>query len=195
MPEPGGPGESGVEIVDVDLRPWVEAARVDPVRHRDRQVTEILLAAIGIAPTLKASLALKGGTVMALAFRSERLTADVDFSADADPEASAEALVGELNRLLPRAAVTLGYPDLICRVQSVRKMPRARGFGEHDFPALLVRIGSARRGTREEEWLAAGQASRVLQVEISFRDQVYAFQELSCGRGAEFGTSPSIRSY
>lgn len=167
------------EIVDVDVRAWVEAAKTDQVRYRDRQVTEIVLAAIGVAPNLKKTLVLKGGAVMALAFKSERVTGDVDFSADADPEAFAKLVVEELNTLLPKTAITLGYIDLLCRVQSVKKMPKAKNFEEHDFPALLVRIGSAVRGTGEEKWLDIGQASRVLDMEISFRDQVYAFQELT----------------
>lgn len=167
------------EIVDVDVRAWVDAAKTDLVRYRDRQVTEIVLASIGVAPNLKNTLVLKGGAVMALAFKSERVTGDVDFSADADPEAFAQLVVQELNALLPRTAITLGYIDLLCRVQSVKKMPKAKNFEDHDFPALLVRIGSAVRGTGEEKRLDAGQATRVLDMEISFRDQVYTFQELS----------------
>lgn len=167
------------EIVDVDVRAWVEAAKTDQVRYRDRQVTEIVLAAIGVAPNLKRALVLKGGAVMALAFKSERVTGDVDFSADADPEVFADLVVKELNALLPKTAITLGYIDLLCRVQSVKKMPKAKNFEEHDFPALLVRIGSAVRGTGEEKRLDIGQATRVLDMEISFRDQVYAFQELT----------------
>jgi hypothetical protein len=173
------PERERTEIVDVDVRAWVEAAKTDLVRYRDRQVTEIVLAAIGVAPNLKKTLVLKGGAVMALAFKSERVTGDVDFSADADPEAFAQLVVEELNGLLPKTAINLGYVDLLCRVQSVKKMPKAKNFEEHDFPALLVRIGSAVRGTGEEKRLDAGQASRVLDMEISFRDQVYAFQELS----------------
>ena len=137
-----------------------------------------MLAAIGVAPNLKKTLVLKGGAVMALAFKSERVTGDVDFSADADPEAFAKLVVEELNALLPKTAINLGYVDLLCRVQSVKKMPKAKNFEEHDFPALLVRIGSAVRGSGEEKRLDAGQAIRVLDMEISFRDQVYAFQEL-----------------
>lgn len=167
------------EIVDVDVRAWVETAKTDPLRYRDRQVTEIVLAAIGVAPNLKKTLVLKGGAVMALAFKSERVTGDVDFSADADPEAFAQLVVEELNVLLPRTAINLGYVELLCRVQSVKKMPKAKNFEDHDFPALLVRIGSAVRGSGEEKRLDVGQAIRVLDIEISFRDQVYAFQELS----------------
>ena len=167
------------DIVDVDVRAWVDAARADPTRYRDRQVTEIVLAAVGLAPSLNTSLILKGGVVMALAFKSNRVTGDLDFSSIAEPTDFAEKAVAELNALLPRAAIKLGDLNLVCRVQTVKKMPRSLNFEEHDFPALLLRIGSALRGTKEEHRLAEGKASRVLDIEISFRDQVYAFQELN----------------
>jgi len=38
-----------VEIVDVDIRAWVESASADPPLYRDRQVTEIVLTAIGLS--------------------------------------------------------------------------------------------------------------------------------------------------
>lgn len=115
---------------------------------------------------------------MALAFDSRRLTADVDFTALLGPAGFEQPLVEELNALLPKAAIQLGHLDLVCRVQSVKKMPRPQNFADHDFPALLVRIGSALRGTPEERRLDAGMATRVLDVEISFRDQVYTAQTL-----------------
>jgi predicted nucleotidyltransferase component of viral defense system len=170
------------EIVDVDLKGWVESAAENTVLYRDRRVTEIVLTAIGLAPTLKDNLVLKGGTLMALAFDSERLTADVDFTSLLGPAGFEEPLIAELNSILPKAAIQLGHIDLVCRVQSVKKMPRPQNFADHDFPALLVRIGSALRGTGEERRLEAGQASRVLDVEISFKDQVYNEQTLQLSK-------------
>lgn len=167
------------DIVDVDVRAWVEAARSNPAQYRDRQVTEIVLAAIGLAPKLNTNLVLKGGAVMALAFKSNRVTADVDFTSMAEPTGFADQIAKELNAVLPRTTVRLGYLDLLCRVQTVKKMPRPLNFEEFDFPALLIRIGSAERGTGEEKRLKAGRATRVLDIEISFRDQVYAFQKLN----------------
>lgn len=167
------------EIVDVDVRAWVEAARSNPAQYRDRQVTEIVLAAIGLAPSLNTNLVLKGGAVMALAFKSNRVTADVDFTSMAEPAGFADQIADDLNKILPQTAIRLGYPDLLCRVQTVRKMPKPLNFEEFDFPALLIRIGSAQRGTGEEKRLEVGRATRVLDIEISFRDQVYAFQELN----------------
>lgn len=167
------------QVVEIDVKAWVEAAAHDPIAYRDRQVTEIVLTAIGVAPSLKDTLVLKGGTLMALAFDSRRLTADVDFTALVGPERFDELLSDELNRLLPRTAIELGYLDLVCRVQSIRKLPRPQNFEAMNFPALQVRIGSALRNTPEERRLAEGQAPRVIDVEISFRDQVYTTQDLS----------------
>ncbi|WP_309630131.1 nucleotidyl transferase AbiEii/AbiGii toxin family protein [Brevundimonas sp.] len=169
---------SAVDFVDVDIRAWVEEARANPAAYRDRQVTEIVLTAIGMAPRLSDALVLKGGTLMGLAFDSLRLTGDVDFSADADPEGFEDIFSNDLNALLSPTALKLGYLDLVCRVQSVRKMPRPENFAEHDFPALGIKIASAVRGTAEQGRLDAGLASRVLDVEISFKDKVYASQDL-----------------
>ncbi|WOI35369.1 nucleotidyl transferase AbiEii/AbiGii toxin family protein (plasmid) [Tritonibacter scottomollicae] len=171
--------EAEYDIVDVDVRAWVEAARSNPAQYRDRQVTEVVLAAIGLAPSLNTSLVLKGGAVMALAFKSNRVTADVDFTSIVEPAGFADQIADDLNAILPQTAIRLGYLDLLCRVQTVKKMPKPLNFEEFDFPALLIRIGSAERGTGEEKRLEAGRAIRVLDIEISFRDQVYAFQELN----------------
>lgn len=170
------------EIVDVDIRAWVEGARENPDRYRDRQVTEVVLAAIGLTPSLNQNLVLKGGAVMALAFKSNRVTADVDFTATVEPEGFADEVVEDLNRNLPRTAIRIGYPKLLCRVQAIKKMPRPVNFEDFEFPALRLRIGSAERGTNEEKRLQAGRAIRVIDIEISFRDQVYAFQELNLTR-------------
>ncbi len=171
--------EAVIDTVDVDLRAWVEAARADPVLHRDRQVTEVVLTAIGLSPDLRRSLVLKGGTLMAIAFHSPRGTGDVDFSATVEPGEFAEQLTEELDRVMLQAAQRLRYLDLACRVQGVERRPRPQLFEGADFPALEVRVASARRSDAGQmRTLNEGRASRVLRVEISFRDQVYDTQEL-----------------
>jgi hypothetical protein len=179
--EPEGPAE----VVDVNIRAWVESARANPPLYRNRQVTEIVLATIGLTPSLANTLVLKGGALMALAFKSDRVTGDVDFSASVGPADFDTKLVEELNKQMPKIAISLGYVDLMCRVQRVEKRPRPQNFENLNYPALLVRIGSAIRGSPEQVRLEAGQAIRVVDIEISFRDQVYQFQELKLtGAGA-----------
>jgi predicted nucleotidyltransferase component of viral defense system len=171
--------EGAVGIVDVDIAAWVEEARPDPVRHRERQAAEVLLAAVGLSPKLNDTLVLKGGTLMALAFRSTRVTGDIDFTAQCEPEGFVDDLREELDNALPKAALGLGYLDLLLKVQSLKKRPRAASFLNHDFPALAVKIAYALKGSPDESHLHRGTASKVLEIEISFRDQVYAFQELN----------------
>lgn len=163
---------------DVALKHWVEQARADPERYRDRQVIEILLHAIGITQELKATLLLKGGTLMSLAFGSTRSTDDVDFTARARPEPFTGNLRDQLDTALRRSSAALGYADLVTRVQRIDKRPRPDNFETADFPGLQITIASAERGTPEEKHLLRGQGLRVLDVDISFNEPVVSTQEI-----------------
>lgn len=168
---------------DIKIREWVGEAKADPVKYRSRQITEILLTAIGITESLKDCLILKGGTLMALGFRSTRVTADVDFTTNSEPEDLPERLQEELDEGLSRARAQLGYLDIDCRVQTIKKRPRTENFPEYDFPALEVKIAYAEIGGRGEERLKKGIGSDTVKVEISFREQVMAFQHLHLSGG------------
>lgn len=163
---------------DVSVREWVNLARSDPVRYRERQATEILLTAIGLVSSLRDTLYLKGGALMALGFRSTRVTADVDFTAEADPDDLPERIADELNGGLTAAAANLGYVDFICRVQRITRRPRPQNFAQHEFPALEMTVGYAKRGSKGEEYLLRGACPDVIKIEISFKEQVMAFDEL-----------------
>lgn len=175
-----------VDLIEIDLRSWVAAAAPNPTLHRDRKITEIVLTAIGRSDRLSASLFLKGGTLMALGFDSLRQTTDVDFTAMADPEGFDAIFTEDLNRLMPSTAIQLGHLDLVCRVQSVKKMPRSQNFADQNYPALHVKIASALRNTPEVKRLEAGQAPRVLEVEISFKDDVQTAQTLKLSAAGVF---------
>jgi hypothetical protein len=154
----------------VDISTWIEKARTDPIRYRQRQVTEILLAAISLVTDLKASLYLKGGILMNLVYDSPRNTSDVDFTTTLAPEEYQPFFQTHLDQGMRRAAARLGYTDLVCKVQSVKTQPRE--FVGARFPALSITIGSARRGTNEERRLNEGQAPQTLQVDITFHEPV-----------------------
>lgn len=164
--------------LNVDLATWVKEAGADPVKHRARQVTEILLHAIGLSPALKSSLVLKGGTLMSIAFGSPRTTQDVDFTALAEPEELPRRITTDLDVALRRAAADLGYVDLRCQVQSLKYEPRREGFVDFQAPALKLTIGSAERGTGEEARLERGRAPQVLGIDISFKEPLLDAQEL-----------------
>lgn len=170
--------EHFVEESTADLGEWVEGASSDPVSYRRRQVAHILLRAIAMTPNLKEKLYLKGGILMALAYKSLRSTSDIDFSSKADPESFSDELTSSLDRALLRAAAELGYP-LSCRIQATKKDPRL--FEAADAPSLAISIASAARGTNEVKRLERRQASQVLWMEVSFKEPVESTQQLAVG--------------
>lgn len=168
----------------VDIAAWVERAREDPVQYRERQATEVFLSAVGMSSPYGEKLYLKGGTLMGIAYDSPRQTADIDFTAGLEPTAVVvEEIRSVLNRNLARAAARLGYPDLVCRIQRIKRQPRT--FEQASFPALEVTIACAVRGSREEQRLHNGQCPNILRVDISFNEPVAAIQIIRLGdRGA-----------
>jgi predicted nucleotidyltransferase component of viral defense system len=162
----------------VIIAEWVEQARADPVRHMERQVTEILLHAIGITPILNDTLVLKGGILMSLAHGSSRQTGDVDFTAIVDPQPYAGQLRGLLDQALQRAAASLGYLDLVCAVQRFEYKPRPDEFEAFRAPALKLTIGYARRGEADEARLRDRRSTKALQIDVSFRERVLQATEL-----------------
>lgn len=51
-------------------------------------------------------------------------------------------------------------------------------FEEHEFSVVLLRIGSLLRDTKKDRKLVEGKTSCVPDIEISFRDQIFASQKL-----------------
>ena len=174
----------------VDVAAWSAKVRANPLAYESRQLTEVFLTALSFAPSFKKSLYLKGGILMALAYGSPRSTSDVDLTADADPGETAAGLRDEIDRALRRATAALGLPDLVCRIQTMKQRPRPAIFEEAQNPSLRLTIGAARRGSADAGRLEAGNASRTLRVDITFKEPVGSFQILGIGSGER-----SIRAY
>ncbi len=168
----------------VDLAAWAAKARIDPVAYRTRQLVEVVLTAVSLVPELRGTLYLKGGILMALAYDSPRSTTDIDFTAMGETARARERLEPALNAGLRRATARLGYLDLLCRVQSVTLRPRADTFETARNPAVQVTIAAADKGTADARRLEVGQASRVLRLDITFREPVEHVQEIGIGSAA-----------
>jgi hypothetical protein len=172
--------------VAVDISQWINKAKSDPHAYMERQVTEIFLAALGMTKPYANEIFLKGGILMGVVYQSPRQTGDIDFTAISEPSAAmAENLKATLNEALPRAAAKLGYPDLICHVQSSKYGPSARLFAKAMGPALSLRVGYARRGSPQEPRFRVGKATDILDVDISFREPVNAIQIIQLGTNGE----------
>lgn len=159
-----------------NIAKWVDSARSDPNEYQRRQVVEITLSAIAINPDLREHLLLKGGTLMALAYESQRFTMDVDFTAFLISPDQAQHLIDTLSNTLPIAAKGRGYLDLECRVQSMEMKPRR---GPASFPTLEVKIGSARKGSSQIARLNDGKAAHTTKLEISFNEHIETTQHLT----------------
>jgi predicted nucleotidyltransferase component of viral defense system len=174
----------------VDIKPWINRARRDPLAYAERQATEVVLAAIGSIPGYGSHLFLKGGILMAVVYQSPRGTADLDFTTDlqAAPDLGPK-LREELDRALPRAAARLGYPDLVLRVQTVKERPRPFGSPRTSFPSLDVKIAYGRRG-HDDRQLADGLALHVVDLDVSFNEPIHAVEVIRLGVGG-----PSFSAY
>lgn len=173
--------EIGVRIA-VDISEWIDKAKADPQAHLERQVTEIFLAALAMTKPFANEIFLKGGILMGVVYKSPRQTGDIDFTAISEPSKEmAGALMIELNNAFPRAAAKLGYPDMMCKVQSSRYEPSAKMFAKANGPLLALRVGYARRGSPQERLFRAGTATNVLDVDIAFREPVNAIQIVRLG--------------
>lgn len=180
-----------VEEIIVDIAKWVDKARADPTAYLERQATEIFLNALGMAKPYCEKVFLKGGILMGVVYQSPRQTADLDFTSVLEPSLDiADHLRETLTAAFPRAAAKLGYPDLVCRVQTVRPRPRKESFAAADGPALEITVGYARRGSREEQRLERNNSTHVLYADISFREPVGGIQVVRLGE-----EGASIRAY
>lgn len=166
----------------VDIAAWIEKAKADPAAYIERQATEVFLAALGMTKPYSHEIFLKGGVLMGVVYQSPRQTGDIDFTAISEPDPEiAEQLKVALNAALPRAAAALGYPDLMCAVQSSKYYPSEKMFPKATGPALKLHVGYALRGSPQEKHFENGKATDILEVDISFKEPVHAIQIVELG--------------
>ena len=157
----------------VSIEEWVNKAKEDPVKYLERQATEIILSAIGSSPRLGNQVYLKGGVLMGIAYGSPRQTGDLDLTTRLDPvEEIDEIIRTDMDGELEKSAIKLGYVDLMCRVQSINKRPSNKRFETFDFPAVEVKVGYAKRGSKQELKLKDGKCSNVVSIDLSFNEPI-----------------------
>jgi len=166
----------------INISDWIEKSKANPDKYLFRQIVEILINAIAYTKFLKGNMFLKGGTLMALAHESQRMTGDVDFSwlepFHKDAMLNIDKIIKEsLNNSLKRVKNDLGYLNLVCKVQSIEKKPDWKQ-KNLSFPALKIRIGYAKVNTRQAQLLDQNKSSQVLTVDISFNEDIISSHEL-----------------
>lgn len=149
-----------------DIREWVHK---DPDYHQFRQAIHTILAAIAGTPFLKTTMIMKGGVLLALSYRSQRYTKDIDFStAIKRPDFDLADFRRHLENSLSDTVETLGY-GLDCRVQSCTQKPKD---DDATFPTFKISIGYAAKGTPAHKRLQAGAAPHVVWIDYSLNEPV-----------------------
>lgn len=158
----------------VAISKWVDAAKPDPMRHLERQATEIVLNTLGRIATFDEKICLKGGILMSVLHLSPRQTADLDFSASVMPTDEIVDQIREyLDGTLPNVAARLGYPEINCKVQSIARKPNRKTFKDEVSPALKIKIGYAKRDGPVSSHLSKGRSPHVIQIDISFNEPIF----------------------
>ena len=172
-------------IFKVNVAEWVERAKANPVAYQQRQTVEITLNAIAMAAPLNAKMFLKGGILMGLAYDSPRQTTDIDLTTALAVKGDVGDTIRKLlDSMFPRAAAALGYADLIVKTHSVKLLPKGK-FPDANYPALKLKIASAKRGKKQENALREGKAPGVIDVDISFNEPLPQIQVLELTGGQE----------
>lgn len=164
----------------VSISEWVEKAKANPTTYLERQATEVFLSTLGSIEPYKHEMFLKGGILMGVAYGSPRNTGDIDLSTIADPqEGIAEEIQKALDAAFPGMCADLGYPDLMCIVQSYKYYPKGEKFPKNDGPAIKMKVGYALRGSPQEKHFNRQRSPYTLEVDISFKEPIGAIQVLS----------------
>lgn len=154
--------------MELNLTQWVSDTDEDYVDIR--KAMHIVLLAIGSSSRLSSMMALKGGVLMAIQYANTRFTTDLDFSALQNPEdVDLDTLRDELNQALVGAEVELISYNISCRVQKIKKQPKA--FEAATFPSLNITIGYAKKDSVGAiKRLERGDAADTISIDYSFNE-------------------------
>jgi predicted nucleotidyltransferase component of viral defense system len=163
--------------MELNLTQWVNDTDED---YADiRKAMHIVLLAIGSSSRLSSMMALKCGVLMAIQYANTRFTTDLDFSALQNPEeVDLDTLRDELNQALVGAEVELISYNISCRVQKIKKQPKA--FESASFPSLNITIGYAKKDNAGAmKRLDSGSAADTISIDYSFNEITGELGEVS----------------
>ncbi len=154
-------------IVEYDIKTWVEEAQKKEVREF-RQAVHTILCAIASDENLKASMILKGGILLAIRYHSYRYTKDIDFSTERKlgDDFTLDGIRDSLDNSLALMVEELDY-DLDCRVQSCKLQPKKP---DATFPSIKLKIGFAYKGTPKHKWLIVLKSPTTISIDYSLNE-------------------------
>jgi predicted nucleotidyltransferase component of viral defense system len=168
---------------DFDLDAWVAQAPNEQERQF-REAVHCTLEAIGSTANLRTQMIMKGGVLMAIRYDTGRNTRDIDFSTTEhyrDFKSSRQDFITRINEALQSAAVDLlGYEiDLV--VQSEKLKPREDG----NFQTLHLKIGFAKRGSKQHKRLYTNGSTSFVEVDYSFNEHIHDMDFVQLNEGAK----------
>ena len=168
---------------EFDLSAWVLHAPNEQERQF-REAVHSTLEAIGNTANLRSQMIMKGGVLMAIRYDTGRNTRDIDFSTTEhyrDFRSSRQDFIDNLNAALQSVAVDLlGYEmDLV--IQSEKLKPREDG----NFQTLHLKIGFAKRGSKQHKRLLINGSTDFVEVDYSFNEHIHDIDFMQIGDDAQ----------
>ena len=164
-----------------DIASWVNDSSVDENEQRRREAMHILLYAIGSSDVLSVKMAMKGGVLLGISYRSSRYTYDIDFSTSEKAAAfEIEEFKDELDKQLIYASEKLPY-GMTCLIQKFKKEPNNP---EATFPTFKLTVGYAYKTDRTKfKRLQSKNSSDVIKIDYSLNEMIQETELLEVGDG------------
>lgn len=152
---------------NLNIQEWVDAEK-DAGRREFRQAIHLFLRAIANSE-LTPFMIMKGGILLAIRYKSQRFTKDIDFSTSRKLQ---DIDLDEFLLLVSKSLVETSKENdygLVIALQSHKINPPNRP--EVSFPTLQLKVGYASRfNSREMQKLGGKQSPKVIQVDYSFNE-------------------------
>lgn len=164
-----------------DIPSWVDAGRGAQDQKR-RRAAHILLYAIASSAPLSAHMAMKGGFLLAIKYKSSRHTIDVDFSTKQSINDFNEVqFIESLENSLQSASTEFAEYGLECKVQSFKKNPPNPAA---TMPTYNIVIGYAyKNDINSYKRLQKKQAIEVLKIDYSLNEPILNCEKLEISNG------------
>jgi len=166
-------------IEEYDIKDWVNDVPNEGQRPF-REAIHIILSAIANQPTLKSSMVIKGGILLAIRYKSHRYTRDIDFStSQVLGDINKDQIASKLNKSMAIMGESLDY-DLECKVQSCKVQPANKP--DAQFPSIKMKIGYAYKHEQQKyKRLLAGKCPTVIDIDYSLNEIMPNIDEFSIG--------------
>lgn len=164
-------------IEQQDIGIWVNDAP-NQSQKEFRQAVHTILTSISSDAELHASMVLKGGILLAIRYKSDRHTKDLDLSTDKklSEDFTKDFIVKTLNNSLAITVEELPY-NLACKVQSARQNPKD---SNSTYPTMELTVGYAYQGTpKHKRLLGVSGSPTVVSIDYSLNEAIPCVEEIA----------------